>query len=69
MKTFFSLRESTKPKGKVVFKKKMNRIDVLITKDTGSLPFVAYVDGDKLDSYKNQRDAEKAIKATIKELT
>lgn len=69
MKTFFSLRESTKPKGKVVFKKKMNRIDVLITKDTGSLPFVAYIDGDKLDSYKNQRDAEKAIKATIKELT
>ena len=69
MKTFFSLRESTKPTGKVVFKKKMNRIDVLITKDTGSLPFVAYVDGDKLDSYKNQRDAEKAIKATIKELT
>ena len=45
----------------------MNRIDVLITKDTG-LPFVAYVDGDKLDSYKNQKDAE-AIKATIKELT
>ena len=69
MKTFFSLRESTKPKGKVVFKKKMNRIDVVITKDTGSLAFVAYIDGDKLDSYKNQRDAEKAIKATIKELT
>jgi len=69
MKTFFSLRESTKPKGKVVFKKKINRIDVVITKDTGSLPFVAYIDGDKLDSYKNQRDAEKAIKATIKELT
>ena len=49
--------------------KKMNRIDVVITKDTGSLPFVAYVDGDKLDSYKNQKDAEKAITATIKELT
>ena len=59
MKTFFSLRESTKPKGKVVFKKKMNRIDVLITKDTGSLPFVAYVDGDKLDSYKNPKRCRK----------
>ena len=47
MKTFFSLREAVKPKGKIVFKKKMNRIDVVITKDTGSLPFVAYVDGDK----------------------
>ena len=57
MKTFFSLREAVKPKGKIVFKKKMNRIDV------------AYVDGDKLDSYKNQKDAEKAISATIKELT
>lgn len=69
MKTFSLLREAIKPKGKVVFKKKMNRIDVLITKDTGSLPFIAYVDGDKLDSYKNQKDAERAISATIKELT
>tara|TARA_B100001287_G_C22626516_1_gene502802 strand:- start:684 stop:893 length:210 start_codon:yes stop_codon:yes gene_type:complete len=69
MKTFSSLREAVKPKGKVVFKKKINRIDTVITKETGRLPFVAYIDGDKLDAFKNQRDAEKSIEQTIKELT
>ena len=68
MKNFSSLRESTS-KGKVVFKKKINRIDVVITKETGRLPFVVYIDGDKLDAFKNQKDAEKSAMETIKELT
>ena len=68
MKNFSSLRESTS-KGKVVFKKKINRIDVVIYKETGRLPFVAFVDGDKLDAFKNQKDAEKSATETIKELT
>ena len=68
MKNFSSLRESTS-KGKVVFKKKINRIDVVITKETGRLPFVVYIDGDKLDAFKNQKDAEKSATETIKELT
>ena len=68
MKNFSSLRESTS-KGKVVFKKKINRIDVVIYKETGRLPFVAYVDGDKLDAFRSQKDAELAAKETIKALT
>ena len=68
MKSFSSIREATS-KGKVVFKKKINRIDVVIYKDKGRLPFVAYIDGDKLDAFKNQKDAEKSSMETIKELT
>jgi|TARA_A100001388_G_scaffold267063_1_gene240794 hypothetical protein len=68
MKSFLQIREATS-KGKVVFKKKINRIDVVITKETGRLPFVVYIDGDKLDAFKNQKDAEKSATETIKELT
>ena len=68
MKSFLQIREATS-KGKVVFKKKINRIDVVITKETGRLPFVAYIDGDKLDAFKNQKDAEKSAMETIEELT
>ena len=68
MKSFLQIREATS-KGKVVFKKTINRIDVVITKETGRLPFVAYIDGDKLDAFKNQKDAEKSATETIKELT
>ena len=68
MKSFLQIREATS-KGKVVFKTTINRIDVVITKETGRLPFVAYIDGDKLDAFKNQKDAEKSAMETIKELT
>ena len=68
MKSFSSLREATS-KGKVVFKKKINRIDVVIYKETGRLRFVVYIDGDKPDAFKNQKDAEKSATETIKELT
>ena len=56
MKSFLQIREATS-KGKVVFKKKINRIDVVIYKDKGRLPFVVYIDGDKLDAFKNQKYA------------
>ena len=68
MKSFLQIREATS-KGKVVFKKKINRIDVVITKETGRLPFVAFVDGDRLDAFRSQKDAELAAKETIKALT
>ena len=68
MKSFLQIREATS-KGKVVFKKKINRIDVVIYKDKGRLPFVVYIDGDRLDAFKNQKDAEKSAMETIKELT
>ena len=66
MKTFRQLSEAS-TKGKSVFKKKMNKIDVEIMKD--SKGFTAYVDGDKLDTFRSQSEAEKAAKTVIKELT
>jgi predicted transcriptional regulator len=41
----------------VVLDKKINRIPVKISKDKNG--FVAYIDGDRLDAYKTQREAEK----------
>lgn len=67
MKTFKSLRELTgrKPAGQVVFDKKMNRIPVKITKEQNV--FVVYIDGDRLDAYKTQQQAEKMAKEFIKQ--
>lgn len=67
MKTFKELREAKKPKGDVVFKKKMGKVEVRITKD--SKGFTAFVDGDRLDTFRSQSEAEKAAKTVVKELT
>lgn len=61
MKTFRQLRETS------VYKKKINKIAVEIKKD--SKGFTAYVDGDMLDTFKSQSEAEKAAKTVVKELT
>lgn len=58
-----------KPKGDVVFDKKVKRIPVMITKEKGSMPFVVYIDGDRLDAFKSQKDAEKSAMKVVKELT
>jgi|TARA_B110000977_G_C11020411_1_gene471058 hypothetical protein len=63
------LNEAKKPKGETVFNKKINRVPVLIVKEKGTNPFVVYIDGDKLDSFKSQKDAEKSAIKVIKELT
>jgi len=56
-----------KPKGEVVFNKKVKRIPVMITKErTG---FTVYIDGDRLDSFKSQKEAEKSAMTVVKELT
>lgn len=69
MKTisFKKLRELTgrKPTGKMVFNKKMGKIPVKILKDRNE--FVVYIDGDRLDSYKNQREAERMAKEFVKQ--
>jgi len=72
MKTYkqvISELKSKKPKGDIVFNKKINKIPVLIVKDKGTLPFVVYIDGDKLDAFKSLKDAEKSATKVIKELT
>ena len=60
MKTFLQLRELTgrKPIGKPVFNKKINRVPVKIHNEKNK--FVVYIDGDRLDAYNSQREAEKA---------
>lgn len=64
MKTFRSIRESS-GKNDVVFNKPINRIPVKIVKEKGL--FVTYIDGDKLDGYKSQGEAEKMAKEFIKQ--
>jgi len=67
MKSFLELRELTgrKPEGKMVFNKKMKSIKVMIHKEKNG--FVAYIDGDRLDVYKSQKEAEKAINEFMKQ--
>ena len=66
MKTFVQLREKLerRPSGQEVFNKKIDRIPVKINKEKAG--FVVYIDGDRLDAYKNQREAEKMAMQFIK---
>ena len=67
MKTFLELRELTgrRPEGKIVFDKKIKGVKVMIHKERNG--FVAYIDGDRLDVYKSQREAEKATSEFMKQ--
>lgn len=66
MINFSELRQRN-AKGEVVWSKRYRRIKTEIQKtDKG---FVAYVDGDMLDTFRNMRDAQKSIETAIKELT
>ena len=68
MKTFSEIREAMKPKskGKVVLNKKMNRVPVRIEQDAKG--FHVYVDGDFLDTFKTQKEAENTAQTVVKEL-
>ena len=68
MKTFGQIRELTgrRPSGQLVLNKKLGRIQIMIYKDLNK--FVAYIDGDRLDSYKTKAEAEKAATEFIKVL-
>ena len=66
MKTFSEVRNK-KPQGEVVYDKKINRIPTKVLKDNNG--FTAYIDGDKLDTFRSENDAKKAITMAIKELT
>ena len=67
MKNFVQIRElaGRKPKGQVVFDKRIKRMPVKIMKDMGK--FVWYIDGDRLDAYRSQKEAEKAIMIFLKQ--
>jgi len=66
MKLFTEIKRGT-PDGKVVFDKKINRLPVKIVQDKKG--FTAYVDGDRLDTYRSEKDAKRGIDFAIKELT
>jgi len=68
MKQFSQLRELTgrKPEGQVVVNKKVGRIQIMVHKERNG--YVAYVDGDRLDSYRTKKEAEKAATEFVKVL-
>lgn len=66
-KIFKNIREQVRqrPTGSIVFKKRIDRVSVTIRKDANV--FVAYIDGDRLDAYKTQQEAEKMAKEFVKQ--
>lgn len=67
IQTFAQLREKLgrHPSGQMVYNKKINKVPVMIHKEKGS--FVVYIDGDRLDAYRTQREAEKSAKEFVKQ--
>jgi hypothetical protein len=65
MKTFQQIRKLTEAKAPAgekqvkKFKVGKNKYDAVVTQK--GKDFIAYIDGDKLDVFKNAKDAEKAI--------
>jgi len=69
MITFKTLREATKkkmPPGEHVFSKKVGKVNLMIHKDKKG--FTAYIDGEKLDTYRTKLEAEKMSVQFAKEL-
>ena len=66
MKTFKQIREKKMPKGDHLFSKKVKSHTVMVHKDTKG--FTTYIDGDKLDTYRSQKEAEKMGVAFAKEM-
>tara|TARA_R110000772_G_scaffold262601_1_gene381697 strand:+ start:2433 stop:2642 length:210 start_codon:yes stop_codon:yes gene_type:complete len=64
MKLFTELRNKMPP-GEHVSSFKIDRILVMVHKDKGK--FIAHVDGDRLDAYNSQKDAEKAATQFVKQ--
>jgi hypothetical protein len=65
---FSQLRErNSKVKGDKVSSGRTKRIKWEVTKDARG--YHAYIDGDYLDKFRNERDAKKSIDTAIKELT
>lgn len=50
----------------IVFSKKLNRIPVVIYKEGEK--FSLYIDGDHLDDYESQKEAEKFATSFVKEI-
>ena len=55
------------PPGQHVFDKKVKNVTVMIHKDVKG--YTTYIDGDKLDTFRSRREAQKAGMEFAKELT
>ena len=68
MKTFSELREARKkkmPPGEHVFDTKVKGVGIMVHKEKGK--FVVYVDGDKLDVFRDLNSAKKAGSEFVKQ--
>lgn len=65
MKRFSDLVESLTEAKSYVYDKKMAGVKVQIAKEKGG--YSVYLDGDKLDNYKSQKEAETAASEFIKQ--
>ena len=68
MQTFFELREKMRkgmPPGEHVFDTKVKKTELMVHKEKGK--FVLYIDGEKLDSYRDLNSAKKAGMEFIKQ--
>ena len=66
MKSFKNIREKKMPAGEHVFSKKVNKHSVMVHQDKKG--FSVYIDGDKLDTYRTQKEAEKMGVTFAKEM-
>ena len=64
MKTFNEIRNKMPP-GTHVSDMKFEGVPIMVHKQGSK--FVAYVDGDKLDTYSSQKEAEKMAKEFVKQ--
>tara|TARA_Y100000816_G_scaffold246306_1_gene194619 strand:- start:5608 stop:5832 length:225 start_codon:yes stop_codon:yes gene_type:complete len=69
MKSFQKLRNATSKKEKIVSKKRINNIPVQVSNfiDKGIKKYGLYIDGDKLDNYKSEREAMLSANEFIKQ--
>ena len=65
MKTFAQIREAKMPAGEHLSSKKVKGKTVMVHKDKKG--FSVYIDGDKLDTYRSEKEAEKMGIAFAKE--
>ena len=69
MKLFKEIREKKEDKDSVFLKKRFGGTKYTAEVVKEPKGFVAYLDGDKLDTFRSKKDAVKALEMAIKELT
>ena len=66
MKTLAEIRKQKPSGGEEVYSATKNRMKVRIVKDKNG--YTAYVDGDKLDTFRSEKDAKRGIDMILKGL-